>query len=256
MANPQPLIARVTDDLLNERVDLSMTNEDAAYPTENLLDDDPATVTKSTTSTTTITLDFNLGFIGAPVAVAVALINTNAVTASITGGGATTTIPIPGLEYGYGDRLNPWTRLTGTTPDFTWDVTIARPSDPVWIGRIVLLTALHPCNLRYGLTLGVLRPGRNIITTRLGSRILYDPEIRQRIATGVVRLDDDELLLRELDAGSRGMRKPFLFIPDEGVNDAWWVTQTADEFAVTYPNLDETEIPLALEELSMGPPQG
>src|SRR5580765_2412721 len=119
--NPQPLIALTTDDLLNERVDLSMTNEDPDYPTENFLDDDPETVAKSTTTTTTITMDFNLGFISAPVVVGVALINTNAVTASIAGGGATTTIPIPGLEFGYGDRLNAWTRLTGTVPDFTWD---------------------------------------------------------------------------------------------------------------------------------------
>ena len=146
MANPQPLFALTTDDLLNERVDLSMTNEDPDYPTENLLDDDPATVTKSTTTTTTITLDFNLGFIGAPVAVAVALINTNAVTASITGGSATTPIVMPGLEYGYGDRLNPWMRLTSTMPDLTWDLTLTRPSEIVWIGRIVLLTALHPFN--------------------------------------------------------------------------------------------------------------
>lgn len=256
MANPQPLIALVTDDLLNERCHLSMTNEDPAYTTDALLDHDPETVAKSTTTTTTITIDLNLGFISAPVAVGVALINCNAATASISGGGATTTIVMPGLEYGYGDRLNGWVRLAGTTPDFTWDVTLTRPSGVVWIGRIVLVTALRPFNARYGLQLGTLRPGRNRINTRLGSTIISDPEIRQRTAKSVVRLAEDELMLRGLDAGSRGMLKPFLFIPDEGVNDAWWVRQAADDFAVTYPNLDETEIPLAFEELSMGPAQG
>jgi len=178
MNNPQPLIALTTDDLLNERVDLSMTTEDPDYPTENLLDDDPETVTKSTTNTTTITMNFDLGFIGAPVAVGVALINCNAVTASINGGSATTPIVMPGLEFGYGPRLHAWTRLTSTVPDWNWYLTLTRPSGIVWIGRIVLVTALRPLNVQYGFKLGELRPGRTKLTTRLGSTIIHDPEIR------------------------------------------------------------------------------
>jgi hypothetical protein len=62
-------------------------------------------------------------------------------------------------------------------------------------------------------------------------------------------------MLRELEAQAEGSLRPLLLIPDEAVNDAWYV-QLSDEFSVGYTNIDVREMPLAFDELSGGPPNG
>lgn len=247
MANPLPLVALPGDDAI-WGASLSMTNEDPAYPAGNLKNEDPADAAKSLTTTTTITITTS-----SITPVAVALINTNAETASFNGDPFT----IPSLDPD-GQRIHPWLDLRGSPlpAGTSWTVVLSRASGVVWCGRIVLVTAIYDLNLKYGLQRGRLRPGAIEITTRLGSRIKHDAQIRTRWARGSVDRSESESLLHQLEASAKGSRLPFLLIPDELTNDAWFVTFKANDFLSTIADLDVIEIPLAFDEVSSGPPNG
>lgn len=247
VANPLPLVGLAGDDL-GLTASYAMSNEDADYPASNLAGGDPALVAKSSTTSTTITVTT-----GSQSVVGVALINTNAETATVNGQAVT----IPSLDYD-GQRVHGWIdrRTAPLGPTTTWSVALSRPSGVVWIGHIALLVSLHALNLKYGLTVGRRRPGDVEIMTRLGSALRYGAQIRTRWAKGVVDLEDDEALLRTLEASAKGVVLPFLFIPDEASNDAWLVKFAANDWALSYPNYGVREVPLALEEISGGPPNG
>jgi hypothetical protein len=246
MANPQPLFARPADDIYTLAT-LTLSNPDPAYPISNTLIPDPAIVAKSLEQTT----DLHITVLEPAQVVGVALINTNAQIADIDG----VPIPIPGYEFGgLGPRLNPWCRLTLDSSEF--EITLTHGDDPIWIGNVLLLVALRPFNLRYGLQFGTIRPGRTVMTTRLGTKLIHDAGIRQRTAKGLVDLREDEDTLRSLEANARGSLLPWLFIPDETINDAWYVRFQNDEYTWTYPTYDVSEIPITIEELSPGPADG
>jgi hypothetical protein len=138
----------------------------------------------------------------------------------------------------------------------TWTIVLSRVTGVVWIGRIVLVTALYDLHLKYGLQMGRNRPGDVEIRTRLGSVIRHGAQIRTRWAQGVVDDIANEPLLKGLELSSKGSLLPFLFIPDENQNDAWFVTFRANDFSIGYPDIDVRAIPFAVEELSGGPPNG
>jgi hypothetical protein len=129
-------------------------------------------------------------------------------------------------------------------------------SGVVWIGAIPLLTDIHELNLRYGLEMGRRRPGDTLLQTRGGSIIRHGYQIRTRWARGEVNLIENEDLLKRLEANAKGAILPFVFIPDEAVNDAWYVSFAANDFKWGYPDYDVRPIPLAFEEISGGPPNG
>ena len=246
MANPLPLYALPGEDLIRTAT-LAMSNEDSDFPAENAQDDDPSLVAKSTTTTTTFTITTP-----SATPVAVILINTNAETATFEGSGIT----IPAVDYD-GQRVHPWKDLrTAPSTDTSWSLALSKASGVVWVGRILLVTALHDLNAQYGFQRGRTRPGDITITTRGGSTIRHSFDIRTRWASAVVDLVDDMASLMALEANSRGQYAPFLFIPDEAQNDAWFVTLDTKNFSVTVPNIDVRTIPLRFEELSSGPPNG
>lgn len=244
---PLPLVALPGDDAI-WGASLSMSNEDASYPASNLKNDDPADVAKSTTTSTTITVTTS-----SITPVAVALINTNAQSATFNGDPFT----IPSLDPD-GQRIHPWLDLRGSpvAPGTSWSIALSRSSGVVWCGRIVLVTAIYDLNLKYGLQRGRLRPGAIEIRTRLGTIIRHDAQIRTRWARGSVDRSESESLLHQLEASAKGSRLPFLVIPDELTNDAWFVTFKANDFMATISDLDVVEIPLAFDEVSSGPPNG
>jgi len=245
--NPLPLVGLPGDDAVWTAT-VSMSHEDTAFPAENLQTGDPALVAKSTTTTTTITVTT-----ASITPVAVALINTNAETASINGD----PITIPALDPD-GQRRHAWMDMRGS-PSGTgtsWTIVLSRASGVVWCGRLVLLTAIYDLNLKYGLQRGRRRPGDIEIRTRLGSVLRHGSQIRTQWATGVVDVIESESLLKALEASAKGIVLPFLFVPDELTNEAWFVKFTANDFSITLPDFDVRQIPFSVEELSGGPPNG
>lgn len=247
MANPLPLVALTSADI-SLTASVSMSNEDADYPAENLLDGDPANVAKSTTNSTTVTFTTPSSTV-----VAAALINTNAETATING----VSITIPALDDD-GQRLHGWLdrRLVPLGPTTSWAIALSRSSGVVWIGAVPILTDIEELNLRYGLQLGRTRPGDVIIKTRLGSLIKHQQTIRTRWAKGQTWDEASFAILDALEASARGPMFPFVFIPDEATNDAWYVALDADDYAVTYPDYGVREVDFKVTELSGGPPNG
>lgn len=256
MANPLPLVALAGDDLTfaaGTSFAFEIDTEDTDYPATNLLTGDPAVVTKSTTNIMQLVVTTTSQNV-----VAVVLINTNATSAAVNDEvSGSQAIVIPAVDYD-GQRIHGWLdRQTAPLgPSTTWHIAISRTSGPVWIGHIALLVDIHPLNLKYGLTVGRRRPGDTEIMTRLGSALRYGAQIRTRWARGMVDLEDDEALMRTLEASAKGVVLPFVFIPDEASNDAWLVKFASNDWALTYPNYGVREVPVAFEELSGGPPNG
>lgn len=250
MANPLPLISLATADLsLVEGTTFLMTNQDADYPATNLGDGNPAHVAKSTLDVTTITISTDSSAVQA-----VALINTNAVTATVNGN----TVLIPSVDYDL-QRIHGWAdfRTSELGPGSSWNIALTSAGGAeVWIGHIALLTSLLPLNLKYGLAVGRHRPGDTTHVTRLGSALRSGVKIRTRWARGVVDLEEDEALMRNLEASAEGTIHPLILIPDEVVNDAWLVHYAASDFQLTYQNYSVREVPVSFEEQSSGPPNG
>jgi hypothetical protein len=249
MANPLPLVGLPGDDLAYVgTASVTAGTADAAYPVTNALDDDPANICKATGNSLTIRVTTP-----SAVPLAVAAINTNAETLTFDGG----SMPIPTAEPD-GQRRHPWLNLRLTPPSAgtTWDFAFSRASGVVWVGRLVLLVALYELPLKYGLRVGRNRPGDVEIQTRLGSVIRHGAQIRRRWARGQVDLIEAESLMRAQEASAKGSLLPFLFIPDEATNDAWFVRHLANDWSLTYPNYDVREVPFGVEEVSSGPPNG
>jgi hypothetical protein len=245
-ANPLPLVALYTDDIVPAS-SAAMTNEDALNPASNAVTNDPAALCKSTTTSTTITLTT-----ASKTIVAVALIQTNATVASLNGQGIT--LPTAGLD---GARVHGWLDLRGAPlTDTTWDIALSVPSGVVFIGRIVLVQALHDLPVQYGLELSHTRPGDIQIKTRMGSDITNRAEIKVRSADGTVDLVTAATLMKSVDAAAQGFNFPFLFIPDEETNDAWFVKLKSVEFKTRHTNVDVNEVPVSFIEVSSGPPNG
>ena len=257
-SNPQPAVALPSDDVAY-RCTVSMTTEDPEYPATHLLDPDPANLTKSTANDTDITIEA-LDLTGAPVAVdvvAVAIFNTNADVALFDG---TVPLYLPPVDA-EGQRQHGWFNVAGARPtQSSYTIHLQRggagSSDIVWVGRIALVTALRPLNLRYGLKVGRNRPGTVQITTRLGTVLTSPSGIRTRWAEGEVGLLEDQALLDALEANAQGIQLPFLFVPDEEQNSAWWVRLRANDYSVEIPDLDGRRIPFRVDELSNGPVDG
>jgi hypothetical protein len=253
MANPLPLVALPGVDVVTLAT-VSCPTDDPEYPIENVQDFDPANVAKSTGTSMEITITTS-----SVTPVAVALINTNAETATIEGP-APIVIPapitIPALELD-GQRVHGWLDMRDNPPTgTTFTIVLSRSAGVVWIGRICLVTSLQDLNLRYGLEMGRRRPADIVIPTRGGSLIKHGYQIRTRWAKGEVNLVENEATLKQLEANAKGVQVPFLFIPDEATNDAWYVSFAANDFKWGYPDYDVRPIPLAFEELSGGPPNG
>lgn len=246
MANPLPLVGLATDEYVRSAT-ISMTNEDADYPATNAQNDNPALVAKSTTTTTTFTItttSFSPRYL--------AIINSSAETGTINGD----TITLPGLDA-EGQRLNAVLDMGGSPPGAgtTWTIVLSRASGILWVGRIALFDDIHELNVKYGWTVGATRPGEVRITTRGGVILKHTQALRTRWAEGVVDLLEDETLIKTLDTGAKGDYFPFLLIPDEEVNDGWWVHQTVP-YAKSHPDIDVRETKLRFEELTSGPVNG
>lgn len=252
-SNPLPAVALPADDI-GYRCLVSMTNEDPDYPAAHLLDPDPAHVAKATGNTTDVTIEpLDLaGAVTTATPIAIAIINTNADNIYVDS--PAIMVPVANVDAD-GQRVHPWRALDGLlSAASTFTIRLERVDDvQIWIGRIALVTALYPLNLRYGLRTGRNRPGDVSITTRLGSVLTYPAAIRTRWAEGETGLLEDAPLRHDLEASTQGLVLPFLFIPDENTNSAWWVRHRANDYQVEIPDLDGRLIPFRVDEVSSGP---
>jgi hypothetical protein len=247
VANPLPLYSTPSDDLI-WGAGLSMTNEDAEYPVENAQGAAPVPAARSTTNTTTITITT-----ASALPVYLALHNTNAETGTFNGH----TITFPGVDA-EGQRIGP--RLDLRTLIFaagtSWTLVLSRASGDVWVGRISLVTVVYELNVKQGTwAVGRRRPADITIETRGGHVLKHSYGVRTRLAKGTVDLIEDEADISGMDLKANGSVLPFLLVPDEATNDAWFVRQTT-EYAKAYPDFDVRATSLTFEELSSGPPNG
>jgi hypothetical protein len=227
---------------------LSLTSGTAAagFPLTNAQGSAPVPVFQSVGTSVTI----QIAGTGTPVALA--LINCRADSGSFEGHAIT----FPGLDD-EDQRINPWLDLRalsiGASP---WDLVLTVAAGTVFLGRIVLVTALQDLNVKHGTWRhGRTRPGEIRIPTKGGHIIKHTQALRSRWCEGTVDLSEDEAMLSTLDLAAHGDYYPYLVIPDENVNSALWAHQT-----VPYENgLVDYDVPthkLRFEELVMGPVNG
>ncbi|MGE3175924.1 MAG: hypothetical protein AB7O32_00525 [Vicinamibacterales bacterium] len=232
---------------------VSMTDEDADYPATNVQHWNPARLAKATASSTTVTIDCS----GNVTPVAVALINTNATSAAISNAaGLNQAITIPALEAD-GQRIHGWQSLIGLSnvTDDIFDIDLSRPSGVVTIGRIALVVQVYDVNWVPGHVVGIDRPGNVALRTRLGTVIVHDAGIRVRSVDATFDLAEDAPVWRGLERSAKGEALPFLFIPDDTQNDAWWV-RLDPSFRERSGLPGFMSLPRRMTELSSGPPNG
>jgi len=138
----------------------------------------------------------------------------------------------------------------------SWTLVLSRSAGIVWVGRISLVTAVYPLDIKHGTwQVGRRRPAEITIETRGGHVLKHSYGVRTRWAKGVVDLIDDEAAISAMDLKATGSVLPFLLVPDENENDAWFVRQTT-EYAKDYAEYDVRATSLMFEELSSGPVNG
>lgn len=246
MANPLPLVGLAGDDVVTTGV-ISANTPDSEFPAVNARSNNPAKLAKSTTNTITFTVTT-----ASVSVVAAALIQTNATSATVNGNPLT----IPAVTAD-GQRVHGWLDGRGSPVDTgtTWTIELSRPSGVVWVGRIVLLAAIHELNPVYGWKVGEVRQGEAISVTRLGSVNQHTQEIRTRWAEGTVTLLEDEALMASINRSAKASNLGHLLIPDEAQNDAWFV-RSVTPYEKGYPDIDVRVTPVRFEEMSTGPING
>jgi hypothetical protein len=221
---------------------LGATNEDADYPIENAQDYNPANPFKATTTSTTITVTHS-----SSARKAVAFINHNLVGATVTVGGVSVTIPSRTLD---GQCVNAW-KLLDLGAGTSTSIVITGASANVQIGRICLVSALTDMPWLYGLEMYRRHPV-SAIRTFGESEHVYDKGLSIWGARGLVNREASRSAIEGLWASAKGRNIPWLIIPDQAVNEAHYVRFVADaqNYRRVIPNA--TEMPIEVEEVSMG----
>jgi hypothetical protein len=152
-----------------------------------------------------------------------------------------------------------WKDLTGVTGYTTagfqyWRLVIVGVNAaPVKIGELIALSlkrTLNP-NISWGAARKDERPIIENVTDYLVSTI-YDLGVTRRTIAGELDTTDTGLAdVRAWWEDTRGRARPFLLIPDEDVNEAWFVRWDGD-LNPTLQITDRNTIPLTFQEVSRG----
>lgn len=249
-----------SDDLAGTAITIVASAEDAGYPATNLVAPTatghlnlPSRPAKLTTTTGT----FDLTFSGAISVVAAAVIYHNLdsdVNVTLVAGGSIA-IPIP-VRPNAGDdwTLSPWVEFNAVSSS-TWQLSINSANDnPVQVGRLLLLSTLRQLetDVRYG---GEEQEGRLFLAqpTEVGIETLYDLFDVRRAFNGQFGFQQSETdALRALWRSARNRILPWLLIPDENVNDAWFVRFEDDAFSRVQETVGFQTHPFRVRELSRG----
>jgi hypothetical protein len=256
----QPLVATPTDDVApNATVTVTSGAANTEYPAANLVNRNPAKPGKSTSAAIT----YRFTWSGNQIIRAIAIINHNLDGATVTlsnAAGVNQVLTIPDNTPGiYPTCINPWRDLaddwsTAQRTDDIWDLAITGGAlGNIAVGEVCFLTDLQPLNLVWG---AKLSPRWMQVSHRTfgGSLLRYNKRVLINGAVGRVDLDEDRDLMVQIDQESNGSIVPFVFIPHEDVNEAWYVQARPESFALAYTNPQVTEMPFEVEEVSEGPP--
>jgi hypothetical protein len=123
----------------------------------------------------------------------------------------------------------------------------------VKVGELIALATkrtLNP-NISWGASEKEERPVIENVTDYLVSTI-YDLGVTRRSLAGTLDTTDVGLAaVRAWWQNTRGRARPFLLIPDESVNDAWFVRWAGDLDPTLQIN-DRNTIPMDFQEVSRG----
>jgi hypothetical protein len=252
----RPLIVMPqADEAPNAQWSVVSGTENVEYPASYLGNRNPARPFKATGTSVTARATFGSDVI--LVGVSIQNHNLAGATVSITSGsGLSQPIPTPANDY---DDLwiGPWLDFSSallvqrTSTQFNIVVT-GGLLGPIAIGEVILITAFTDLNLKLG---AKYQPTRLQIRHRTwgASHLQYDKRIRIRTAKGMLDLRSDEATMRRLEAEAIGGYHPFLFIPDEDVNEAWYVQLVPGSFSYSLQTHGVTQMPFEVQEISSGP---
>lgn len=255
-----------SDDLAALASGVTASDEEPEYPATNLIAPTntghlnlPSRPAKLSTTSGSWSLTF-----ASPIAVkAVALIYHNldaGLDVTIEGGGGafSSAIPIPAKPNADDDwTLSPWVEFDSPQTYDAWELSInAANSQNAQIGRLLLLGDLRQIetDVRWGVE---EQQTRTIIEqpTELGIETIFDMYDARRRFNGDFGVRDDETAaLVTLYRSARIRVLPWLLIPDENVNDAWFVRFDEPMYSRTRENLNFNRIPYRVRELSRGLP--
>lgn len=161
-----------------------------------------------------------------------------------------------------GQRVCPWLDVAAAKPTASdrtkqyWRLKFAASSGTMAVGEVWISATKRTLSTRS------YRPGFTttddfspiVHETEYGIRHVYERRVRARTWEGTIPMDSATLTaLRSTFRGARRGVKPFLWIPDSAVNDAWWVTW-AKEFAVKSEFAELHEVDLEFREEIRGEP--
>lgn len=240
--------------------------EDAAYPAENLTDENPAKPAKLTTTSGNFVIDFA----GTVTAKGAALLYHNidaGVTVTLQANSSDSwgsppfseTFTIPALlEDGW--TVSPWIEFDAVTYRF-WRLLFSGTNTyPISVGRLCIVTEFREAwaaaanDVRWGVQEDEDH-GLIELPTELGVETIYPLGGKRRRFSGELALQDAttaEFIGLVRRAGGRELS--WLLIPDAAVNDTWVVRFDESRWSRTRETINHNIFPFHVRELSRGLP--
>jgi hypothetical protein len=138
-----------------------------------------------------------------------------------------------------------------------WVEVLAANADPVAIGEVVLATSVRTFerNVAPGLDDDEDHPLVEHRTDH-GVSTVYDLGTMWRTWSGTMPAVTDTGIAayRSLTRAARGRARPFIFVPDPSVNDAWYARLGNTSSALQRYKKDVSAVPVEFQELSRGLP--
>lgn len=224
------LYARHSDLRSGDTISITAGDEDTDYPKENVTDRKARTVGKFTGMSGT----YRRTFSGAVEVVAAAFINTNATAIQLTNDqGLDEAITIPATPED-GIPIDPWIdiRDVANTTAAQWNAALTGPTG-VYLGEFLLVATLRSLD---GLWTPqpVERDAHPSVHHETDGGVDLDLGlgVRTREADLTVRDDEGRAALLSLQRDQLGRVRPWLLIPNSGLNDAWFVKLTSPAMAL------------------------
>jgi hypothetical protein len=215
------LYSRYGDLLSGDTVSITAGSEDADFPKENITDFLSRTVGKFTGATGTYRRTF-----GAPVAPEAAIfLNTNATAIQLTNGaGLNEAVTIPSTPED-DLRLDPWIDLRGLPngSSTTWNAALTAGSAAA-LGEFILVSSLRSLDVLFTPS-PTEEESHPVIhhETDADVDLFYGIGVRTRRGTLSTRGVSGRATFLSLQRAQRGRLRPWIFIPNEALNDALFV---------------------------------